>query len=412
MVDSMEVLGMKKQILFLLIFLPFSLLGMGPKGSQPSSPTVKALFNERQGTLIASISRVPKGGFIGVESPFFSDKTIEKELQAARDRGVRVERHGTMRDGAGRAETRKRKAETEAKNNGKKVARKVTKSMIKPADVLVSGLHAKRVLISHIDPEKMDTTFGKENITEIFEGSDNQTACSQFHKEIMVKTKDPEYFREHYQYFKKDEGPQSPFKINKPIVNITPHKRSVTRSTDYDLAGSNAARIKRLFVEPTATDSIDINSMSFDADVIVKTVEEGYSNCSADKKPTMRFLLDRTAQNHPELLKRLQKAEGEHLKIFIYNKEADKKIFGKFPQLQHRKGINRKIGNEELTMISTGNLTNQSNREINYTSYHPNNSGLYAAIKQANDELAKESTKYQLPTLPAALPKPFISDID
>ena len=383
---------MKKLLFFTLIFCSISLWSMDSGSSfLASSPKADVLFRDRSATMIQAINETPAGGFVGVESPFYSDTLLEKALQDARERGVRVERHATTRDAVGRAKSRALKAD----KSGKKVARKVSKSVLKSPEIVVPGLHAKRLLIADVDPENCDQENNKKRKL-VFEGSDNMTLFSRFHKEGMLVTQDdPDYFADHYLYFKKDATPLSPIRRVKPLF-VSPKKKMATRSTEYDLTGSIAERINTLFKAPTASDMLDIRSMGLNAESIIEVIEKGYRHCSDDTKPTIRFFLDRTAKSQPKLLERLQKAGGDNVQIYIYNQDADKKIFGRVPELQHFKGINRKIGERVLSTVSTGNLTSQSDREINYLSYHPNNKELFEKMKQDNDQLAQESTRYKL----------------
>ena len=384
------------------------------KSIVPVGPVSKstAHFQGIEKRIVERIDQVPSGGFIGIQAPFFSSKPIEKAARSAQERGARVVRHGTARDAVGRAESCQKKAE----KSGKQLAKKVTKSAIQPADTQISNLHAKRVLISDIDPEKENTLSdspSKKRKYTVFEGSHNLSELAKYHHEMMVETQDDSpHFKRHYELFKQDAASKTP-PAKKQVIQKTPDKKAVVSSRDVDLLKSKAERVRSLFKDPQPGSSADIVSMGFDSSPMVKHIKEGYQELESPDKPRIRFILDRSAEeSHPDKLRQLKEAGGEHLDIYTYNKGAQKKIFGKIPELQHMKSMTIEKGGKKSVVISTGNLVPQSDRDLNIDTYFPRDDQLFGQTRLQNEKVIRKSTKYELPIPTPKDVKKRIEDID
>ncbi len=408
---------MKKYSIITLIFAVSALVGMNSalvgmntgtsKSIVPVGPVSKstAHFKGIEKRIVERIDQVPSGGFVGIQGPFFSSKVIEKSLRAADDRGVRTERHSTRRDAVGRAESRQKKV-------GKKLAKKVTKSAIKPADVIIPHLHTKRVIMSDIDP-KIDISPSKKRKYVVFEGSHNLSELAKYHQEMMVETQDDSpHFKRHYELFKQDAASKTP-PAKKQVIQKTPNKKTVVSSRDVDLLKSKAERVRSLFKDPQPGSSADIVSMGFDSSPMVKHIREGYEKLESPDKPRIRFILDRSAEeSHPDKLRQLKEAGGKHLDIYTYNKGAQKKIFGKIPELQHMKSMTMEKGGKKSVVTSTGNLVPQSNRDLNIDTYFPRDDQLFGQTRLQNEKVIRKSTKYELPIPAPKDIKKRIEDID
>jgi hypothetical protein len=348
--------------LFFLYCISTQLVAMDGTGTA-------TIFDNRSEQIQKTIKDVQKGGSIYLETPFFSDDKIQKDLIKAAEKGVDVELQVASRA----------KADIE----------KLQKSGIKVT--IVPNLHAKRLLC---EDEKTNAETGeKSKRFSVFVGSDNLTVFSKFHKEMLLKnTGDKDYYMQH-----RAVGSHNNACDVKSILKNTPKKTKVYSSKEYDLNDSKAERIKRLFEDTHEGDCADITSMTFDSEDFVKIVEESFAQCDeADTKPTLRLIFDKSALKHKDLLHRIKKSAGDNAKIYIFNKDGSKKIFNKFPTLQHRKVITRQHNKKKLAVVSTGNLANKSNEDFNIDSYHPNDATLYDAIQASNDELVKECDEYTL----------------
>lgn len=360
--------------LFFILFLSciVQLVAMDGNGTS-------VIFDGRERAVRQTIQAVQNGGAIRLETPFFSSTEVQKDLMNAKERGVDVFLH--LASGS-----------------------KVDQEKLKKAGIkvkIVPGLHAKRVLCEDADQDKENrepNTFTKKRKRSVvYFGSDNLTKVSPFQREMWLVSKNsPEYFQQHVNAF--DEEQKSAKKgSEKKVVEVTPLKPKVYGSGAFDLNLSKGKRLEKLFTEADNQNSVDINSMTFDSDEFVSSIEKVFEKCGKDKQPAMRFFLDKSALKHKDLLNRVKKVGGDKAKVYIFNEDKKQLVFGKFPQLQHRKSIVRDTKKGPLAIVSTGNLANRSNVEINYDSYHPGDQGLYDAIRAANDKLLLECEEYQLP---------------
>lgn len=343
-------------------------LGLSLVGMKPGSD---ALFVGRSTSMIEAIRSAGKGSVVRFESPFFSHKGIADALCSAAQRGADTVVRLTSRSKVDREEMRKQ---------GVKVKE-------------LPELHAKRCLIGTPDTKKRKRGDGdNEGPGEavVFDGSDNCSVLSQYHKEVMVVTRgDDSYFSQHLKLFNTPTK-----KLERSVIKETPEKRSVVGSADYQMNESKGERIRKLADSMDPNDSLDITSMTFDSDEIVSAIEAVYK-ARPLQGPKMRLILDRSALNHRELLDRIKNAGKLGVSIYIYNKNAQKKIWGRFPQIQHTKTMTRFCGGSYLSIISTGNLTKNSDQnDFNTDGYHPEDKKLFESIRAYNDALVQECTEY------------------
>lgn len=347
----------------------FSLWGMDSSDSSSS----RLVAAGRSATIVDAIDDIGKGGFVGLETPFLSDNKVCDALIRAQQRGAQVKVHLGNR----------------AKANREKLLR---------AGVAVKelpDLHAKRCLISTQAPENVDKENEAENSQScVFVGSDNLSYCSRFHKEIMVETKrSASYFGQHFASFESPEKQSK--KRSREVMEVTPVSQKAVDTRTHCINRSKAQRILSLAENSKGDDSIDITSMTFDDTDIVEAVEEVYKKCERGPRPKMRFVLDGTALKHSDLLDRLKHAGRDDVLIYIFNADRSKRVFQKFPELQHTKTITRKRDGKQLSIISTGNLTNRSDQDFNIDSYHPDDSRLFRDLRSFNDDLVEECTEYK-----------------
>lgn len=343
------------------------------------------LFDKRESSIVETIRGVKPNGTIKFQSPFFSSEPIKKALLDALKIGVKVLLHVTGRSNCGAALEKK----------GAQVK-------------IVKDLHAKRILIQYSNEDKnigssdQKIVLGKrkhpenndEDVSQtkiVITGSDNMTWASTAHKELMLMVSgDTNYYDQHVKSF--DAIQNNTYTSNspkKPIL-VTPVKPKVYGSKKHKLNEGKAERLKNAFKK--AGSSIEVASMTFDTEDIVKAVEKGYEE---NKEIDSRFIFDKSALNHKDFLDRIKKAGGDRAKIYVYNEDGSKKVFGKFPTLQHQKSIIRYGPDQEpLVIISNGNLTKKSDKEINFDTFHPCEKKLYEQIKANNDKLIKECAEY------------------
>lgn len=367
---------MKSRVYFLVLVCQLFLGAPLFAGGLQDEGRTTFIFENRAQEIVKEIESLSDGQ-INFETPFFSDKEIVKSLCDAAERGIEVVVRTTSRA----------KADLDKLRNANVTVK------------IVPNLHAKRVVL--IEKENAENGQGKQ---VVFEGSDNLSVFSLFHKEVMAKTEgDSEYAQRHKDFF---ASPQ-PSKKRK-MVEVTPQKRGVFSSNTHDLNCLLAGRIRTLADRQTPGNSMDIESMTFDSEEVVKAIEDVYTRCDKENRPRIRLFLDRTAKAHQNLLDRMKNAGEDDLQIFIYNEDGSEKIFGKVPKLQHRKGSERIIRQpdgqiEVVRSCNTANLTRRSAlQDFNTSSIHrlvyPGDAdaiSLFGPVKKFNDELALESTEYQ-----------------
>ena len=374
---------MKKNILAFTYFLvvlfgAIPLFGMDSKISKRSKGS-RAFYKARNKRVIKAINAIKKGGVVKLKSPFLSDKGVVGALCKAANRDVTTEVHVASR----------------AKANQERLEKAGVSVKVVPK------LHAKMCITSNQNPKSKKRKRGGENKSRVIVGSDNLSDCSRSNREVMVETKnDPEYFKQNYDLFK---SPDTSKTKKKKVLKFTPIRRSIKSSHDCHLNESKGRRFRKLAEQQGSGNSVDITSMTFDSDPMVSEVEDMYEKCGKENRPKTRFILDRSALNHRDLLKRVKDAGGDDVSVYIFNEDRSKKVFGNIPQIQHTKTMTRKIGDdgdgdEYLSVVSTGNWTEQSggkkNPELNVDSYHPGDKRLFDQIRANNDKLIKECEEY------------------
>jgi len=290
----------------------------------------------------------------------FSDPKIQKALVAAHERGVTVE---------------------------VKVAPSAKIDLLHKAGITVEvipGLHAKMIITDK----------------SVLIGSDNLSCVSAAREtELLLQTEkeqEPKHYQKAVERFR-GIG-RSPRRRRATPKKGTPRQATVKRGH----TGEKADRFQRLVSDPSSENRVDVGSMTFDSDRIVSQVEQVYAQSPSDQRPFMRFFLDRSALKHLGLLDRLKQAGGDDLEIYIFNAQGTEKIWGKFTDIMHKKYIARKIVNADGTeqkyvIISTGNLADRSDLDINFDSHHSGDSALYDDLIARGDDYAASPvwTKYQ-----------------
>lgn len=392
---------MKKVISFFVLFYAISIFGMGSDGQCPDDANTKKTENKtinspftppRQicsplktpnpnkpvekwsarvsltedvdilAEIARSIAQVPAGGYIGAEDKYFRNHIIINALIEAKKRGV----HVVCCVGSGAQE--------------KKI------KLLRDAGITVQvfkNLHTKRYIMSEKWIEKPGNSATDTGTCTIFVGSHNNSYVAPNHYEDMISYHDSAAFIDAYwnQQNYNDEAV-------KESLKETPLKRKITSSMNVDSNQSKAARISTLSLGSDQNDMLDITSLTFNVQSIVSAVQE-----VKKIRPGLpvRCIFDRLALTHPDLLDEL---EASGAQVHIYNPDAEQKVWGKFPVLQHRKTILRRMNGNTLAIVSTGNLTSQSNNEINHDSWHPMDPKMFDIYKQAHDALIEECELY------------------
>ncbi len=365
---------MKKLFVHSVILLTLSAQIFGME--QPSAPKGPQVLLSRNRSVLGDITdamnKVPSGGYVGIENPFLSNATFIKALKELPGKGVK-----TVVNLGGRS---------------KKIEKQLSESGVEVH--VIPNLHAKRCIIADKEPDK-------ENVPEscsVFVGSHNMSNLAPNHEEIMIRQdNDPDWFMQHYgdhcTLVNAVEGDDSDdeydVQVKKDPVKTTPAYAKIFNSNKTDLNNSKVARIKKLETSEHQGDCIDLTSMTFDSKEITDILEQ-VKNKRKDNL-AVRLIFDRSALKHEDLLGQLHKAG---VRIFIVNHEGKEKIWNKFPKLQHTKILLRKCDGQCLVIVSTGNLTQQSNRDINVDAYYPNNEQLFDEIKAYVDELEKSAVAY------------------
>lgn len=317
------------------------------------------------GEIAQSIAQVPAGGYIGAEDKYFRNHTIINALIEAKKRGV----HVICCVGSGAQENKLKLLE------GAGIEVRVFKN-----------LHTKRYIMSEKWIEKPGNSEKDLGKCTLFVGSHNNSYVAPNHYEDMISYHDSEAFIKAYwdqQFHEEDDG-----NLPKVPLKETPRKRTITSSADVDSNTSKAARISTLSASSDQSDMLDITSLTFNAQSIVNAVKEVKK---ARPDLPVRCIFDRLALTQTELLDEL---EASGAQVNIYNPDAEQKVWGKFPVLQHRKTILRRMNSNTLAIVSTGNLTSQSNDEINHDSWHPMDPKMFDIYKQAHDALIQECESY------------------
>ena len=340
-----------------------------PEGKQEDVSVSENVDNEatshlwvegRQEAVIEAINQAEK--YIKLATPFFSDLKAQKALIAAHERGVDVD---------------------------VKIASKAKVDPLLKAGIaveIVPGLHAKTIITDKV------ALVGSDNLSSI--SSARQT-------ELLLQTtrkQGPKYHKRSIARFERIGI--SPRNRGKTPKKATPKRHTVHRGH----TGYKANRLDKFVDFPSAGNRVDIASMTFDSDRFVSQVEKVYAEVPFYQRPVMRFFLDKSALKHPDLLARIKKAGEDDVKIYIFNADGSKKIWKKFPDIMHQKYVARMlVGNDgtqqKYAVISTGNLTNQSDLDINIDSHHPGDAALYDGLIARGNMYAASSdwTEYQLP---------------
>ncbi len=343
----------------------------------PKSPFQKdtVLFsddNAIQNQIIQRINETPQGGYIHIQSPFISLWKLELALKEAVERGVQVHVDLTGR--------------SPIVNKLKDIGVTVR---------VIPGLHTKRVLVASQHPEKFD----ESSEAHLFVGSDNISNISSGHKEVMEYSRNDKdwVFKQYQDIIKSSDSKLEVLKL----VDDTPLKKTMTSTREYDV---NASKMKRIATIKEVLDQdsntpfyLDIASMTFDqkeiADIVALVTATATNRNSGTQK--VRVFLDKSAdtQKNEPLLVQMSDAGVE---VYIYNKAETRQASRNYLSLQHQKTIIRYIQGhdpEYLTITSTGNLTDNSQREQNVDSYDQLKDK-FDLIKNQNDLLAQESTRY------------------
>lgn len=238
---------------------------------------------------------------------------------------------------------------------------------------------------------------------QVFFMSENLSSLANEHLEYALHTHDPvfaqrniELFQAHQAYYQCNTPERKQKRQKRDIEKDTPQKSGTILSTaTSDVLACTNLRMRKA-LEPGMKEIIRISTMTLDADVLVQSLIKK----AQDPRVTVQLIVDAAvvrAKKGRDLLKQLHEAGVD---IRAYNVGGVIKAQGAIPALQHTKIVYRhrqKDGQEPeiLTIFYTGNMTRQSNQEVNMASFHLNDYALGEKAVSLLDDLVRRSIKYE-----------------
>jgi len=370
--------------LLLVTCISFGMEKEPVQGFMPSALLVKmgqsstsALFGEAiPRNIITAINEVPKDGYIGIDMQYLTDDNIIKALIEAKKRGVELQI--TIRDDERNMET-------------------VNKLLGESITVQWSPYnHCKRVLLSALRSYNINIYNQKKLKLHciVFEGSYNGSRIAHNHQEIMVKTSgDPAYFMQHYHdhqnvmqwtYPTKAMSKLKNVSLDPGIEGLPIYKKVINSFNTQDWLASLARALWKL----QQGDEIDVTTMTIDNQYFLAALRE-----RSKAGVNVRLFVDPDAIKNFDISDKLSDVVNAGGSVFVYNPHGVHMASTRYPALLHAKSINilRHKNNELMTIISSGNFTDDSISQINHTSYHPNNRRLYNQVKGLCTRLLSES---------------------
>ncbi len=175
--------------------------------------------------------------------------------------------------------------------------------------------------------------------------------------------------------------------MNRIVLDKIPLKPFMASTLRVDSIKSKRNFILKLRHCTGKDDMLDIVTMTFDSKDIVNAIKDVKTMRS---NIPIRLFVDASKINNYVWLEQLASIGVE---IYRYNVGGAKRA-NVGPSLLHAKTILRRCGDKMLTIISTGNLTDAANDDINTDSYHSDNQELFDTIKNFNDDLMGKSERY------------------
>lgn len=351
-----------------------------PHNDSSYSKTLFSSHDNIQQSIIEAINKLPTNGYLGLEARWLTDQAIIDALKIAHQRGVFVELF---------LDTREKKNKLLAKEF------KELGIQVKQA----SNIHAKTFFMSSKKPKSQ-----LDDLPDCttFTGSANPSNLACHNKEIMIQDPSQEIFKQLWEYHhqpttysdtKETGSPveKKPLKLaSKDIVDDTPIKSTIYSSQSHVLGTSKARRIRKA-ARQSRNNIVEIHvaSMSFNDQDIIKELMTAATN-----NATIRIIVDGSALYTLKTYQALYALYQAGAHVLIFNPKGTKKAFKRYPIKAHMKVLLRRINNDYLTIISTGNLTKESNKESNFDAYYPDNKKLFDSIKLELDVLEKECVDF------------------
>jgi len=336
------------------------------------APTPCQLFATPNDNIIGSIAMdiksVGAGGYIGLESPFFSNGLIIHEISMAAERGTRV-RIFTDRESAD------------------KLALIPCHENIKVT--VLENLHAKRLVINT----------GAQKI--VWLGSMNMSEHARENHEIMMRCTDQESFLESF-------GDQQ--RLGQEFYNRPTQPVDFTQRRIINSSADEAQNAKMRVIEEFASCSHPHDYLYFVA-YTLEDQEIFNALMNAKKrthKPITILLNHKSWKNINMRYDALMPLVNAGVKVYIFNKNEDKKTSFGHNKDMHIKAILRKCNQECLSCISTANFTPRGREEVNHDIWEPCSLQFSAQLKTIIEKIIGESillTPRDFPTVQTMVQK-------
>lgn len=357
-------LGCPKLFFIFFSLLPITAQAMerAPKKSQsiPVATLVQPLepcrlFATPKDKIIASmaadIQLAQADDYIGLESPFLSNKLILQELMQASERGVRVSIFTNQKSMA-----QLRPALEKTKINM----------------VEINNLHAKRIIIN------------AKELKIVWLGSMNMSEHSSQNHEIMMRCTDLKSFKESFgdqqrlgQPFYNRTTPAVNFSARRIINSSTPEAQEAKNRVIEEFGSCSHPHDYLYFVSYTLDDK-----KLFDA--IMKAKRSTH-------KPITVLLDGDCWKNINMRYEALMPLVKEGVNVYIYNKNNDIKTTFGHNKVMHIKAILRKCNQQCLALVSTANFTPRGKEEINHDLWEPCSLEFSRNLKEIIDPIISES---------------------
>lgn len=380
--------------LFLLFFGFLPLLSM----EHPKTGTIKGFFGPKkaqgqkytiQEKELKIINKIGLNGFIGIDAFSLTHEKTINALKQAQLRGARV---SVNLDGT-REENRK--TALELCKGGISVA------LYNPNKKIKNGNHPTAFHKKSLIAERRKN--GSSHYY-VFQGSANFTNLSSYHQEMKCLTKEQDaYLEAHAEHLDcatlckpvtlgpdnqlllptASISPRRPGVTNQRItVAKTPRRNQTFSSRVINIISSIQKRIENV----AAGDCVDVVTMTLDDKNFAQALAH-----NAQKGVTTRLFIDGQSLQKSESL--FDKLSEHGVRIFVFNSDQQEVIFKTYPKLLHSKYVVRK-SSKPLVIVTSANLTQQSNNDINDCSFMPQDPELVDTFYEENNNLAQACIEY------------------
>lgn len=351
------------KLIFITICISLSVCAMErpAKKAEPSRVATRVqplepckLFSDPEKIIIEmakDIKLAQKEDYIGLESPFLSNKLILHELAQAAQRGARVHIFTDQESFA--------KLEPALANTNIKIT-------------ALNNIHAKRLVLD----------IGILKI--VWLGSMNMSEHAPKNHEIMMRCTDTESFTESFNDQQLLGNPE----YNQPAKPVDFSMRRIINSSTTEAQQAKKRVIEEFSNCAHPHDYLYFVSYNFDDLEIFQALLDAKKSTH---KP-MVVLLDvecwKNINVRYDLLMPLVKAG---VRVYIFNKNEDKKTTFGHNKIMHIKALLRKCNQQCLSMVSTANFTPRGLEEINHDLWEPCSLEFSRQLKAVIDPIIAES---------------------